>query len=233
MITRHRNQYLDAVPGADADWFVTKRWYQYQAEWRINALRITCIAVFYAIHLLNYAGSHGKLPPLAILQLGTAGQISPRLHLLVTLLVGAWLLSALGITLCLARQTFPQWLAVVATAVDSLMLTAVVYLAAGPRSPLIAAYFLIIASSTLRLDLGLLRLATGCAIAGYVVLLGVAKWPTTFWKDEPLSVPRYHQLIIIAALGLTGIVLGQMIRLLPAMAQYYASRLRHHGENHE
>lgn len=218
---------LDVVFGSDPDWFVTQRWYQYQAEWRINTLRICCIAVFYTIHLLTYASSHGNLPEFSILQLGAAGQISPRLHFLVTILVGAWLMAALGITICLVRQVFPAWLGALATIVDTVMVTAVIYLAAGPRSPLIVANFLIIASSALRLDLSGVRLATGTTVLGYVVLLGVAKWPATFWKDEPTSVPRYSQLIFIAALVLTGTVLGQLIRLLPHMARYYAERKGH------
>ena len=96
----------------------------------------------------------------------------------------------------------------------------------GPRSALVAGYFLVIAMSVLRFDLGLVRLATIGAMVGYVCVLGVAKWPATFGRDAAveITVPRYHQLMTLAALGLTGIILGQVVRRVRRLAKEYAER---------
>ena len=42
----------------------------------------------------------------------------------------------------------------------------------------------------------------------YLFLNGFARWFT----ERDIGVPRYHQLIVLIALGLSGIVLGQVVR---------------------
>ena len=81
---------------------------------------------------------------------------------------------------------------------------------------------LLIALSTLRFNLSLVRLATVGSMAGYLVLLGYALWLT----ERDLRVPRYHQIIVLLALALSGIVLGQVIRRVRAVAKQYADRVQ-------
>jgi hypothetical protein len=57
---------------------------------------------------------------------------------------------------------------------------------------------------------------------GYVWLLGFARWFAH--PDRPLIVPRYQQLIMLLALALTGIILGQAIRQVRGLAEDYARR---------
>lgn len=54
---------------------------------------------------------------------------------------------------------------------------------------------------------------------GYLALLGHAKW----YVPEQM-VPRYHEIMFLLALGLTGITLGQVLRRVRGMAEEYAAR---------
>lgn len=205
-----------AAADADRQWFITRRWQEYDAEGRINLLRTVGIGVFYAIELANYHGV--SLGPL---QLPKVAGVDERFHQSITLLCMAWGLVCVGVLVCLVRRYFPPVLAYVVTAADLALLTTVLLAASGPRSPLLAAYFLVLALAALRFRLPLVWFSTLGAMAGYLVLLGYARWYAT----QDLSVPRYHQLMFLAALGLTGIALGQLVRRARRLAEVYAARL--------
>ena len=211
---------------SDKSWFITSRWHQYEGEARANQLRIIAIGTFYVIHLWHVLSSRGKLLAWDLLQLGKAGEVPERFHLLVTLLALAWICVAAVVHMSLRARVFPRWLPKASTTCDLLFLTSLLCISTGPRSPLVSCYFLVIALSALRFDLGLVRLASIGAIVGYVCLLGCAKWPTSFGLggEVDLTVPRYHQLMVIAALGLTGIITGQVVRRVRQLAEEYAER---------
>jgi hypothetical protein len=105
------------------------------------------------------------------------------------------------------------------------LLTSVLTLADGPRSPLVVVYFLLIVLAALRFNLRLIWFASGGAIAGYLFLLGFARWGSISGWDKPdMTVPRYHQVIFVLALAMTGIVLGQLIRRVRNVADEFAQR---------
>lgn len=210
----------------DRSWYITERWQQFEGESRANLLRIIAIATFYVIHLWNYYGGQGKLGNVGVLQLGAAGDVDQRFHVMITLLALSWILLAVAILLCLRSSYFPNWLPTFSTLGDALFLTSVLGISTGPRSPLLAAYFLVIVLAALRFDLRLVRVATVASMLGYVCLLGLAKWPERFGLDPTIErmVPRYQELIFLAALALTGIFLGQMVRRVRRMAEDYAGR---------
>ena len=80
-------------------------------------------------------------------------------------------------------------------------------------SPLLAGYFLIIIMSGLRLELRLVWDAAGASIAGYLFVLGCTRWPRGLLLENPLpEVPRYQQLMVIAALAIAGVIVGQCVR---------------------
>ena len=108
------------------------------------------------------------------------------------------------------------------TLVDLVLLTAMLMIADGPRSPLVVAYFLVIAASALRLQLLLVWTATLGSMVAYTVLLGYAKW---YAAPRPLTVPRYEQLMVLVALALTGVTLGQVIRRVRRLAEHYVRQL--------
>lgn len=197
-----------AVGGAR---FVVARWQAYRAEARANLLRIVAIGVFYLVHLWSYYSSQGKVPNFGLLQLAEKGAISSQFHIEITLISVAWVMIALGVFAALQNRIFPTWMPYCTTGADIALLTVVLCVSSGPRSPLIAAYFLILILAALRLNLRLVWCATaGCALA-YFVLLGCTKWAVVRGLSAE-SVPRYYEVIVLVAIALAGIMLGQIIR---------------------
>ncbi|RIK82674.1 MAG: hypothetical protein DCC67_06905 [Planctomycetota bacterium] len=213
----------DSPPSADRSWFIVQRWQQYEGEVRANLLRIGAIGVFYLLHLWNFAASQGRLPAWGLLQLSEPGTMDRRFHLLATLLALAWGSGAAAVHLCLRHQVFPRWISAASTLLDLVMLTSVLAIADGPRSPLVAGYFLVIVLAGLRFNLAVVRLAAAGAAIGYVGVLGVAKWPATFGRDPALDlrVSRYEELVILVALALTGVFVGQLVRRTQRLAERF------------
>jgi hypothetical protein len=207
---------------SERQWFIVGRWEEYQGESRANLLRIVGIGAFYTIELLNYYGF--RLGGFEIPQ-----AVEKPFHQTVTALAVAWTMVALGTLLCLRRQVFPAVLKYITTGADLLLLTGILMVADGPRSPLVIAYFLVIVLAALRFQLPLIWFATIGAMAGYLVLLGYAKWfagrEESIFGPRELTVPRYHELIFLLGLGLCGIVLGQVIRRVKSMAAEFARRV--------
>ena len=198
----------------DRHLFVLGRWQEYAGEARANVLRIIGIGAFYIVELVNYYGLR-----LGFIEMPQV--VDARFHQVVTALAVAWTMVSLGILVCLRQQFFPPSLKFLSTACDLGLLTAILAVADGPRSPLVIGYFLIIVLATLRLSLPLVRCAAGGAMAGYVFLLGLA-WQ---FPDRGLRVPRYHQLIFLLGLALAGVVLGQVIRSLQGLVRDFADRI--------
>lgn len=223
-----------SAPGThdDRSWYITQRWQQFEGEARANLLRIAAIGTFYLIHLWNYFSSQGKLPDWSFLRLAEAGEIDKRFHVMVSLLALAWIALAAAVHIALRARVFPSWLPGVSTVVDVLFLSGMLCISSGPRSPLVVGYFLIIALAALRFSLPLVRLATAATVVSYVGVLGCAKWPATFGlaTEVDRTVPRFHQLVVIAGLALTGIVVGQVIRRVRRLAEDYAQRLTQAGK---
>ena len=207
------------MSASDRSWFIAQRWMAYEAEARANLLRIIAIGAFYLVHLWSYFSAQGRLPNFGVLQLAGAGEINKQFHLLVTLFAVAWAMLALGILLALQHRIFPSWLPYFSTGCDIVMLTGIVCIGSAARSPLVAGYFLILILSALRLSLLLVWFSTaGCALA-YLCVLGIAKWPERFGITKMLGetisdlrVPRYHQMIMLLAIVLAGVMLGQIVR---------------------
>ena len=70
--------------------------------------------------------------------------------------------------------------------------------------------------------MALVCLSTAGAVAGYLFLL----WYARFYAPErELRVPRFHQALVLLALVLTGVVLGQLVRQVRRLASEYERRL--------
>jgi hypothetical protein len=191
------------------------RWEEYQGEARANVLRLLAIAAFYVIELINYYGVD-----LGFIHLEKVSDLA--FHQTVTAVAAAWVLLGLGVHLWLRMHRLPAALKYVSTGLDVVLLTLLLMVANGPRSPLVVGYFLIPALATLRFQLRLVWFATIAAMLGYVWLLGWALW---IEDVRSVRVPRYHELIFLTALAVSGIIQGQVIRRVKAMAAEYARRL--------
>ena len=202
----------------DHQWFIVGRWMEYEGESRTNVLRLLGIAAFYVVELINYYG----------LQLGFFEMpkvVGQEFHRTVTAVALAWTMVGLGVLYCQSHRIFPPVLKFISTGADIVLLTFILLIASGPQSPLLVVYFVIVALSALRFNLPLVRFATLGSMASYVFLLGYAKWFAT-----DLRVPRYHQILFLLALGLTGIVIGQVIRFVRRLATDYATRMQPNKE---
>jgi hypothetical protein len=209
---------------ADSQWYIVGRWQEYDGELRANLIRTISIAAFYAVEILGYYG-------VDLAWLHIEPEFSRQFHLAVSALAAAWMIMAFGTFYCLRMEVFPESLKYATTAIDLILLTAMIAAASGPRSPLVMGYFVILAVAALRLQVWLVWCATLGSLAGYLFLLGFAKWHDTWFSlpHRDLAVPRYTQLITLLALALTGITLGQMIRRVKAMCEDYSRRIQNIG----
>jgi hypothetical protein len=204
------------VPGADdRPWYIVGRWQEYRGEARANLLRVAAVAAFYVIELINYYGVD-----LGFIQLPKFRDLA--FHETVTAVAAAWVLLGLAVHLSLRMRLLPAALKYISTGLDVVLLTLILMVADGPKSPLIVGYFLIPAMATLRFQLRLVWFATIAVVLGYVWLLGWAIWIESM---RSVRVPRYHELIVVTALALSGIIQGQVIRRVRALAAEYAQRL--------
>lgn len=204
---------------ADRQWDAVNLWEEFEGEGRANLLRLIGITVFYVVELVNFYG----------LNLGIFAMprvVDRAFHLAVTLLVVAWSMLCVTVLYCRRQGILPFWLKFASTAVDLLLLTSLLALADGPRSPMVVAYFLLIALASLRFSLRLIWFATAGAMAGYLFLLGFARWGSIpGWSKPDMTLPRYSQMIFLLALILTGIVLGQVIRRVRRLAVSYTLKI--------
>ena len=194
---------------SDISWFVIRRRLEYDGEGRANLLRIIAIAAFYGIELINFHGLK-----LGFLELPRQEGVDRTFHTAVTTLAVAWVALGLGVQFCLRRRIFPASLKYVATGADIVFLTSVLVIADGPRSPLVVGYFLLVPLAALRFSLPFVRFATAGTMLGYLFLCGWARW----FSERDLRVPRYHQLMVLLAVLLSGIILGQVVRRVRAAA---------------
>jgi hypothetical protein len=204
---------------AEREWFIVGRWEEFEGEGRANLLRLIGVTAFYTVELVNYHGLN-----LGFLQMPRV--VDRSFHLAVTMLAVAWSMLCLSVLYCRSQRIFPFWLKFITTGCDLVLLTTVLALADGPRSPLVVAYFLIIALAALRFSLRLIWFSTSGAVAGYLFLLGFARWGSVpGWVKADMTVPRYYQVVFLLALVLTGVVLGQVIRRVRRLADNYARRI--------
>ncbi len=196
----------------DRQWYIVGRWEEFGGEARANLLRIVAIGAFYGVQLAQHY------------LLATPTTESTAFHQRATAVAVAWTLVALAVMVSLRLRLLPAGLKYAVTACDLLLLTALASLAAGPHSPLVLGYFLIIALSALRFSLGLVWFATLGAMAGYWLLVGLEDAKTSRWFDAQHAVPPVTQLITMLSLGLTGIVIGQVVRRVKSVAEEYADR---------
>ncbi len=200
----------------DQAWYVATRWQQLDGEYRANYLRILSVVGFYLVHLVQH------YRPWRWLDDGLPA--SGGFHLAMTVIAAVWLLMAFAIDLSLRQHLFPKGMMYLTTGMDLILLTAAVCLGNGQASPLILGYLLIIVMSGMRVSLPLVRCATCSALFAYLFLMTVGKWPELMGGRQIETIPRYAQLMTLLAIGITGIVVGQLIRRFRMMADYYAAR---------
>src|SRR5437868_9621822 len=137
-------------------WFIVGRWQEYGGELRANLLRIIAIGAFYIVQLFQFY----------IVARADPEQLP--FHRQATAIAVAWTMVALAIWACLRLRMFPAALKYFSTACDVLLLTALASQSTGPFSPLVLAYFVIIAMAALRFSLGLIWFCMLGWVLGYL-----------------------------------------------------------------
>lgn len=155
-------------------WTLARRLRQYDAEIRINVVRVAAIGIFYMVHLVHYLAVTNGSAPLAFLGLDAGDSLAAPMHAAVTCVVLAWVMAAVGIHQLLRAGLFPWWLMYASTVGDLFFLTSVLALSSGPTGPLLSGYFVILIMSGLRYDLRLGSRDDVRSIMGYATLLGCA-----------------------------------------------------------
>lgn len=180
-------------------------------EVRLNLVRLAALIAFYATHLVTVCLSREN-PDLA-----------GAYHVKVTALVMVWTIGAVVLYLSLSRRSTPPALKYVVTAWDTLLITTLVVLAGGPKSPLLILYFLVIAAAPLRLSLRLVYAATLCAVAGYLFLLGHHAFYRigyeSYYSTSTERIPRTHEAIFLIGLLTCGVLAGQVVRQTRRLTQ--------------
>jgi hypothetical protein len=186
----------------DDPWQQARRLEALAGETRVNLIRAIALVVFYGHHLFNV---YVRKDPQA-----TDGPF----HVQVTALVIAWAAATFLLHLCLLRRYLPPALPFVVTFADLAFVTGLLAVSPeGPRSPLIFLYFVVVATTPLRLSLPLVWAGTLGAMAAGVVLMGYYVF-FRLGRDEYYKnpVPQASEVIFLLALGTAGILAGQAVR---------------------
>jgi len=173
-------------------------------EARVNLVRVVALIGFYGHFLYQVGIQRAEAPP------------PPQYVEAVTALVVAWGCLIVGVHVALGRRWLPGWLPYVAALGDVLLITGLLILGEGVRSPLIVLYFLAIASAPLRLSLPVVYATTLASLAGYLIVLGryvfVQIGATEYYANAALRVPRTQQVTTLLGLVVAGLFAGQIVR---------------------
>lgn len=192
---------------SDVPWAASCRVEAWTGELRVNVVRLAAIVAFYGHHLVNQHLLHQEFPP--------------RYSLMIAAIAVVWAVGALALHAALSARWMPGGLRYAAVGFDAVMATCLLVISDGPRSPLVAILFLVVATAPLRLDLKLVWTATVLALLSYAFINGHAKWVKPEWQ-----IPRSQQVIVALALTAAGFLAGQQVRQARRFSADYADRVR-------
>jgi hypothetical protein len=183
-----------------SDWsYVASRWLEYEGEMRVALLRVIFVAAFYATQLVHFLVFSDRSPAVE------------QFHRQATYLAAAWLFISLAVLVALSRQFFPAWLKYVTAAFDLTLLTVMAAMGSGPASPLVFVYGVLIALAGLRGSLALIWSVTLGTMLAYLFLVGLRD---DSWFDATHSTPPIQQMVVHLSLVATGIIVGQLVRMM-------------------
>lgn len=194
-------------------WRIVALWQRYDGEVRSAILRVVAVAVLYSCQL-------------AIMQLSTPDEALKKFHKFATYACGAWVLATLAGVIAIQARVFFRITPYISTIADLCLLTLVAAAGSKTQSPVVVGYFLIVLVAAQRFDLALLWTATLGAMISYMALVGLADEK---WFDEKHSTPIIQQLVMVCALGLSGLMAGQLVRRAKPLALEYHRRVTSQG----
>ncbi len=183
----------------NARWDVMGRRLEYEGEVRVALVRIILVTSFYGLQLLSFLATANRT------------EAETLFHRNATYMCSVWLFLSLALLVGLSRRWFHGSIKYGATAIDLALLTAFAKLGSGPASPLVFLFGVLIALAGLRASLPLVWLATVGSMGCYLWLVGQND---PIWFDPVHETPLIEQLVIQLALASTGLVIGQLIRMM-------------------
>lgn len=197
-----------SAPAPPTDPWFTERW---AGEVRVNLFRLGALLAFFAVHIVRYYRLENPPPE------------ETNFHLVATAVALAWGGMVVILYAVLRDHRLPRALPIVAVVGDAVLITTVAA-AAGPRTPLLLLYWLVIASAPLRLSLPVVWAATLTSMAGYLVVLGhhvfVRVGSAAYYADPIHRIPRSHEAITILALAAAGVLAGQVVRQVQRLTDH-------------
>lgn len=210
---------IQSNAGDDAKaWFAASQWSAFKGEIRVNQLRLAAITGFYLTHLFHYFGLDQMLGLPAVNSIIPENQALP-FHQAVTAMAVAWLCVVAAVRTCLSVPYFPTALPYIATTMDALLLSILLYATRGPASAMVGVYFLIIAMAGLRFKVRLVWCAVAASALGYRGLF------MTPWIGPPVlkfqSYPYYQRSLAVLCMVVMGLIQSGIIMQVRAMANDY------------
>ncbi len=201
--------------GKDDRWHVVSRWLEYEGELRSAFLRVVLVAAFYAAQLIHFTWFAAR------------NDADQQFHRQATLMAAGWLFVSLAVLVSLTRHWFPSWLKFVTVSLDLILLTLLAGLGSGSHSPLVNVYWVIIVLGGLRCHLPLIWFTSFGAMVGYLVLVGIRD---PKWFDADHATPPIEQLVVLLSLAATGLVIGQLVRMMRQVTGEFMARQQNNAE---
>ncbi len=200
---------------SDDRWLVVSRWLEYEGESRAALLRVVFVAAFYGAQLLHFT---------VFAQRTEAEQ---TFHRQATFVAAGWLCVSLAVLVMLTRRWLPSWLKFATVGVDLVLLTLLADLGSGPGSPLVYAYWVVIALAGLRCNLALIWFGTIAAMASYLFLVAMRD---PVWFDVEHTTAPITQLMVHLSLAASGLVVGQLVRMMRQVTEEVFARQPYNQE---
>jgi hypothetical protein len=168
-----------------------KRRESWAGDWKSNRIRLAAVALFTLNEIINYHVLH---------------VVDLRFHVGSLLIVALWVVATALFTILLREHIWPRAISYVIVATDVLLLTWLLFLGDGPRSPLVVLYFLVIALAGVRVDPAVCLFAGAATTLGYGAVLEFTK------RQKPeFLVPPTHAVIVALALLLMGVIMAHLV----------------------
>ena len=164
---------------------------------RVNLIRICCLVAFYSYHLIDVHFLRNQDAALN------------NYHRMVSLIAGMWTILVLAHYVCLLQNKVSPALAYVTIVADLALAVLLIIANQNGKTPLFVLLYLIVMSSTLRMDNRLVVFAT---IAGLLAGLTIFGWNKYGTSPPSEAWTRPEQIVLLLGIAMTGIFADQCTR---------------------
>jgi serine/threonine-protein kinase len=168
--------------------------------------------------LVAHLGGLGIMAILTQVNFHLSRSPDPRLHAEVMLALAVWAAASLAFQRKLRRGDGPEGIRLGWAAVDTLMLTALLWILDSLETALVGGYPLLIAASGLGASVRQVWFTTIMAVLGYGLLVLDANRTNAVWEHEQF--PN----IFIAMMVVTGFVVARQVKRIRSLSSYYEQR---------